>query len=123
MDSNVVTFSQARSLKKLGFDLGCAYVYDYYGKLVTVLIFSYDYKAREGLYGAPTVFQASEWLREEKDLYINPVWTGEGSWRYRIISKKKGLLFDSQEECEELEKVLIKGIDSCISFLETDKFI
>ena len=129
-----VTFDQAKSLKKLGFDWGCNHWYhtdeDYEKKLIRSL----DYSNHSGLspkaLSAPSLYQAQKWLMDKKHIlisirpndFINDSGNTEIHYTTDIFGTSKGYLelLHSESGYENYEFALEDGINEALELLKND---
>lgn len=141
-----VTFEQAQKLKELGFDWECYKFYAtqtycegnnqfFFDTICTGdLIDSPKYKEDENdgwipdeewCVAAPTLAQAQKWLREIKNISVEPVSCGYNDnmsnnivWSSFICSLKDKLGFDQTADFDTYEQALSAGIESVIELLK-----
>lgn len=123
-----VTYEQAISLKKLGFDLKVNHYYDDEGYIIENLVdyseevphgeyTSYDNFNYEDVCSAPTLAQAQKWLRE-KGYSIETMLCVDKTYRCDIfrIEDFKHISFKIID-IPSYEKALSEGITECINIL------
>lgn len=145
MKEEYVTYPNARTLKRIGFDESCEYYYNPDKKLLKVKSSalspqttnnSYLDEIAKGMATAPRLDQAQAWLRDCKDTIViaEPDWDEEiqclsdyltGKWYFTVWkdSNRVRCNFNPNKECEEIwlfdtyEQALSAGIDKALELL------
>lgn len=111
-EKDFVTFTQAVTLKNLGFKKKVNYYY--IDSENHSLRFSpggyHDFSESSLLVSAPLLYQAQEWIREEKGYSIEPRSSVGGEWLCYI----KGLEENPSDLHGSYEEALKWGIDKCL---------
>lgn len=122
------------ALKELGYDGYCAAYYHLYddeddARNSFEYAYGFDFQNSNNIYrvGAPLLYQAQKWLREEKGIfvYIDIPWkTDDGlGWSYFCCNKPmteedKEVCFASGGFYDSYEEALIEGIKASVKILK-----
>lgn len=136
MELELVTFEQAKALKEFGFPQSEKHkIYTVNDSLVDCVDFSYIVEClKEGrtpdeIINAPSLELAAKWLREEKDIIIQPCSVDIDDYLLKLLVRE----YDSYDECYTLsnkmyelvhynswEEALSAGIDKAIKLLKEE---
>ena len=125
-NEDFVTYEQAVSLKKLGFDWEVNHYYhdnpelEIYVSYCLQRSFTYrDYNNYDSeRISAPTLAQAQKWLRKNKSYYIYPRYEGDKMWGFAITNlNKDSVNFIRFGTYQSFEDALSVGITECINLI------
>lgn len=141
MENLFIPYKLAKKLKQKGFDEPCFCVYNNDGKLIMVSNWedcndwSFDF-CRNSKYSpsdrtsAPTYQQVTDWFREEHNINIEVMTTGEDNkypkWNYWLVNTKKSnrveLAMQELKEENPIEystyyQALTKGIEEALKLI------
>lgn len=146
MNADFVSFSLAKKLKEKGYpqrpdNMSCMPYYEYdevsnYASLCNEIVWYRVDETRDNIFAAPAIHKVLKWLREEKNMYIEPcilvdcdtdadnnVINTYTYWSFSITSIESGdRIYYEYEHIDDkrfdsYEQSAIAGIEFCLNYL------
>ena len=124
------------ALKELGYDGYCAAYYHLFddeddARNSFEYAYGFDFQNSNNIYrvGAPLLYQAQKWLREEKGIfvYIDVPWKTDGGLGWSHFCSNKPMTEEDKEVCfasggfyDSYEEALSKGIKQSVKILKEE---
>ena len=121
-DKDYCDYETSVALKELGYDGCCAAYYhlyddEYDARNSFEYACGFDFQNSNNIYrvGAPLLYQAQKWLREEKDfiVLVDHILTEDGDWCYNITH-----LGRSAKVFKSYEEALSEGVKCAVKLLK-----
>ena len=120
-EEDFVTFDVATALKEKGFKGRCLAYFN--GGKFNKSCFSNDYNNLhyDWLVAAPTLAEASKWLREKHNIHVEVTFMWNMKWGYVLLNTlthdQIGLIYFNQKECESYEESLDLGLKEALNMI------
>ena len=121
-DKDYCDYETSVALKELGYDGYCAAYYHLFddeddARNSFEYAYGFDFQNSNNIYrvGAPLLYQAQKWLREEKDfiVLVDHILTEDGDWCYNITH-----LGRSAKVFKSYEEALSEGVKCAVKLLK-----